>query len=381
MSPNRLNLDNDEIRARVRGYTPRPLPKSVARPAVYKKVVFDINCKQVPKLNLTKKTSPISDIKAPISPKILAKQPAFTNPVQSAVIRPQNVVLPPSEDSSEESPIESVKPAEFASEPFRVQEEDDQPDQSQKTDEQYQEIPTLPIPKKKPMIAKAGKLLSQVNSAYLISVLAILFIVGGALLGVSGFKANQKIESQAKALAADYRGAENYPENNGSFDETPVSKEAKQDYVVADDLPKLIKIPSIRVNARVKRITVNSSNMLELPKNVFDAGWYDGSAKPGENGVTLIDGHVSGPTQHGVFFYLNRVKVDDRIDIERGDGKIISYKIVSAELYDADKVDMKKVLEPIVKSRRGLNIMTWAGKYIAENQQYDKRLVVYAVEQ
>jgi hypothetical protein len=62
-----------------------------------------------------------------------------------------------------------------------------------------------------------------------------------------------------------------------------------------------------------------------------------------------------------------------------GDNSEYKYKVVALEKFDADKVDMNKVLKPYDANKQGLNIMTCNGKFIKDTQTYDKRLVVYTV--
>lgn len=214
------------------------------------------------------------------------------------------------------------------------------------------------------------------TSVALVSMAAFLFIIG---LGVSfnAWRINRLAKSQVAVLAknTDNQQTSDVP------DETEPDSSSAASYNVAADLPRFLRIPKIQVDAKVKRLGVKSDNELKAPSNIFDVGWYDGSAKPGENGTILLDGHVSGPTKRGVFYSLASLKTGDVIDIERGDSQIFHYKVVKSVLYDYDKVDMAAALTSAVPGKPGLNLMTCGGKFDVRTNKFEQRLVVFAVRQ
>lgn len=157
------------------------------------------------------------------------------------------------------------------------------------------------------------------------------------------------------------------------------TKTAVETYNVAADLPKFISIPAINVaKARVVQLGVTKSNQIATPSNIYDAGWYNGSAKPGAPGAMFIFGHVSSWQANGVFFDLKKLKKGDIVTITRGDNKTFTYTVASSKIYPADKVDMKTVLAPTDSSKPGLNLMTCTGQVIKGTSEFNERLVVFA---
>ena len=120
---------------------------------------------------------------------------------------------------------------------------------------------------------------------------------------------------------------------------------------------------------------------MQAPKSTFDVGWYDGSSKPGEPGAMFIDGHVSGPKNRGIFYDIKKLKKGDVVEIERGDGLKLEFKVVAVEKYDANNVDMNKALRSYDPSKQGLNLMTCAGQFLPKEQTFNQRVVVYTVLQ
>lgn len=151
-------------------------------------------------------------------------------------------------------------------------------------------------------------------------------------------------------------------------------------YVVSGSLPRFLKIEKLGINARVRHVGPENDNGIKGPSNIYDVGWYENSSRPGENGTVLIDGHVAGQTNRGVFYGLGTIKKGDKIGIERGDGKKLSYTVVNIEQVDFDNLDMNKVMNSAVATKPGLNLMTASGRYNVRTNQYEKRVIVYAVQ-
>lgn len=206
---------------------------------------------------------------------------------------------------------------------------------------------------------------------------AVLFIFGIGV-GVDQFSTNQKAKAQVKTLAAQTEAG-----SDGSLAGDIPSEEKPEGgvsgYRVSPLSPRTITIQKLGVEARVLRLGVKSNNELKAPANIYDAAWYEGSAKPGEEGAVLMNGHVHGPTQPGVFFGLKKLKSGDKITIERGDGKVFSYHVVKLQTYDKDNVDMGAALSSAEPGTPGLNLITCDGEYDSSGE-YNKRLLVFAVQ-
>jgi LPXTG-site transpeptidase (sortase) family protein len=154
-------------------------------------------------------------------------------------------------------------------------------------------------------------------------------------------------------------------------------------YVVAPNLPKYIKIPRLSVSARVKSMGITNKNEMQTPNNIYDTGWYDKSAHPGDPGsigAMLIDGHVHGPTLPGVFANIKKLQVSDSIQIVRGDNQVFTYKVVKVQNYDANTMNMGVLLASIQPGKPGLNLITCGGPFNRNSGEYTQRTVVFAVQ-
>ena len=209
------------------------------------------------------------------------------------------------------------------------------------------------------------------NSSTILMAFAVLLIVAGATVAFMGWHTNRKVVAQVQGLTQQQN-------DNSAPEESKPSPAAYGSYSVAPDLPRYVRIPKLGVVAMVQRQGVDKNGALKAPGNVHVAGWYDGSSKPGDGGAMLLDGHVAGPTQQGVFYNLKKLVAGDKIEVERGDGKVFSYKVVKSVSAKADKVDMASALLPVVDGKPGLNLITCTGNI--SGVHYDDRLVVYATQ-
>lgn len=163
-------------------------------------------------------------------------------------------------------------------------------------------------------------------------------------------------------------------------DESDVHPNDVERYAVAPELPRVLSIPSLGVKARVLGMDVTATNQLRAPNNINDAGWYNSSARPGQPGAVALNGHVSGPTQPGVFKKLQTLKNGDEIILDNGAKQSFRYKVAHVETLPVEKVEMVKYLQVYGDAEKGVNLMTCGGKFNAKTQQYESRTLVYATQ-
>ena len=150
-------------------------------------------------------------------------------------------------------------------------------------------------------------------------------------------------------------------------------------YHVPADLPKYVEIPAIGLGkTRILSLGVLANGAIATPPNIFDAGWYKDSAKPGQAGAMFIFGHLSSWQSNGAFHDLKKLKTGDKIIITRGDSKTFTYVVSRSESYAVEDVNMDTVLSPVTLNKPGLNLMTCDGKVIKGTSDFTRREVVYA---
>jgi LPXTG-site transpeptidase (sortase) family protein len=223
--------------------------------------------------------------------------------------------------------------------------------------------------------AEQPKSVKRKSNTVLLGMAAGLFIFG-IVVGVSGLRTNHNAMAQVNNLA-------NQPgSHNDGFPPTedkPTSSVFKS-YTVPATNPRYLTIPKFSVVSRVLNEGLNRSNQLIAPGNIFDTGWYNASAKPGdEAGAIVIDGHVSGPTKKGIFYNLKDLKIGDKINLERGDGKRYTFEVVNMKTYRSNQVDMSSLMVSAQPGKLGLNLISCTGKFDAQLGEFKDRLIVFAV--
>lgn len=150
------------------------------------------------------------------------------------------------------------------------------------------------------------------------------------------------------------------------------------DYKVDGGFPRYVSIPTLSLTARTIPVGVDGRGQPRLPVRSYDAGWYNVSSKPSEEGVTVLSGTCTTPLTKGVFEELHTVANGDEIIVERGDGIKVKYSVNYVEHVLTADLDMAKLLHPQEGYKTGLSIVTCSGTYDKKTNDMSERLVVYA---
>jgi len=142
-------------------------------------------------------------------------------------------------------------------------------------------------------------------------------------------------------------------------------------------LPVRLKIPSIRVDSAIEYVGLTAQGAVGIPADPANAAWYDLSPRPGDNGSSVITGHINwyyGAI--GVFANLNKVKPGDKITVQDIKGTAISFVVREIRIYDAaaEAVDVFTSYD----GKSHLNLITCDGTWSKATKQYSQRLVVFA---
>lgn len=209
--------------------------------------------------------------------------------------------------------------------------------------------------------------------------MAVTLFIAGVAISVLSLRTNSEVKAQVKSVSK----TQTKQDDDGGITEGVPNEDGNtpsvEYYKTASTYPRVIRIAKTKTEARVLALNIAPTGALKAPANIFDAGWYKDSAKPGEQGAMVIDGHVSGPTQPGVFKKLGSLVAGDTIEIERGDGTKFTYTVTATKVFDADKLDMSSVMVPSVAGKPGLNIITCGGKFNKTTNKFEQRTVVYSV--
>ncbi|MFO0920349.1 MAG: class F sortase [Candidatus Saccharimonadales bacterium] len=111
-------------------------------------------------------------------------------------------------------------------------------------------------------------------------------------------------------------------------------------------------------------------------------GWYEKSSKPGEDGVMVFVGYVSGEGNTGALREIKALKSEDFIQIETGDGRILRFKVKNISTRDTNETNFDDLLKPTNdQDKEAINIITYSDIDGSDKELAAKRYVVYAVKE
>lgn len=160
----------------------------------------------------------------------------------------------------------------------------------------------------------------------------------------------------------------------------PSEEEIPDDYnwKGKDSDPKLISMPSIKTKGFFQNVSVDQRKEVGVPNNIHLAGWFIKSSIPGEKGLSVVDGHVDGKNDPGIFKNLGKLKKGATFEIEYGSGDKQKFKVMT--ITTINKNEAPSVLfsqDPTQTSQ--LNLITCGGSYDKKARHYNDRIIVSSV--
>ena len=159
--------------------------------------------------------------------------------------------------------------------------------------------------------------------------------------------------------------------------DAPSEQPVPDTYSVPADKPLSIQLPTIKVEGYIEQVGVDKDNRMVVPSNVHMGGWYTKGALPGEDGLSIIDGHVHGIYAKGIFYNLGKLKADDAFTVTFGDKSIRKFKVTKVQTVSAKEADKTLFVRDKTISKQ-LNLITCTGKYNKDSKTYDSRVIIVA---
>jgi sortase (surface protein transpeptidase) len=156
-------------------------------------------------------------------------------------------------------------------------------------------------------------------------------------------------------------------------DEKPVPSGAT--YNVPADQPKKILIPSIGAEGFIQQVGEDQHKEISTPSNTNYAGWFVGSVKPGDKGLSIIDGHVSSRYGRALFAKVKNLQQGETVTIQFGDDSLRHFEVVERRELPKNEI-MPYLLKKHDDIDSQLNLITCGGTFDKSSQQYANRVVV-----
>lgn len=204
-------------------------------------------------------------------------------------------------------------------------------------------------------------------------IILILFMVVIARLAIWE---NQYYSSQEGRTRIMPRTPGDVSTDSTDVDESIISEQQISDHIVPSNHPRFLTIEKISVkNARIFSVNETPSGAIQVPRNIFDVGWYIKSSLPDTNGTAIFDGHNGGPTMQGVFKNLGLLTQGDIIIIEMGNGTKVHYQVYdnkSVSLEEANQ-KMRSLQTTPIEGTESISLITCTGEWSDLQKTYLSR--------
>jgi hypothetical protein len=148
-------------------------------------------------------------------------------------------------------------------------------------------------------------------------------------------------------------------------------------------IPVEIEIPSINVDAKIIPVGTDSSGALETPPlsgpQSYDAAWWDGGATPGQDGPSIIVGHIDSAAEGPlVFWNLHELVPGQAVEVTLADGAQVWFNVVGSQQVSKTDFPTQQVYGPTPWPT--LRLITCTGDFDPQTGHYDDNLIVYLDE-
>lgn len=140
-------------------------------------------------------------------------------------------------------------------------------------------------------------------------------------------------------------------------------------------VPDRLRIPALGIDSVIEGVGVRNNGAMDVPTNIWHAGWLENGVRPGETGNAVIAGHRDSVRGGAIFLDLEKLKVGDKIYVSDQWGWELTFEVTAMESYDPSNAPMERIFGET--SEKQLNLITCTGNFVPELHTYDQRLVVY----
>jgi len=130
------------------------------------------------------------------------------------------------------------------------------------------------------------------------------------------------------------------------------------------------------VSTRLVSLKLNPDRSLQVPGDPNSAGWWLGGPEPGEQGASVIAGHVDSRSGPAVFHRLHGLPSGAVIEVTAEEGSPARFVVQRTERYAKDRFPTRRVYGRTAGST--LRLVTCAGRFDAARGHYRDNLIVFA---
>ena len=142
-------------------------------------------------------------------------------------------------------------------------------------------------------------------------------------------------------------------------------------------LPVRLRIPSIGVDTSLMQLGLEADGAVEAPPSYQKAGWFTGSARPGQAGPAVLLGHVDTTAGPAVFFRLQELRPGDSVEVFRADGTKVTFRVSGQQEVAKSRFPTDLVYAPTLDP--SLRLVTCGGSFNKATGHYRDNIIVSAV--
>jgi hypothetical protein len=139
--------------------------------------------------------------------------------------------------------------------------------------------------------------------------------------------------------------------------------------------PVRLRIARLDLSTTLVRLHKLRDGSLEVPTRFDRAGWYVGSARPGDAGPAVLAGHVDSKDGPGVFFRLRLLRPGDLVVVDRADLSRITFTVTKVITVPKRSFPTAQVYSG---NQPGLRLITCGGAFDSASGHYRDNVIVFA---
>ena len=161
--------------------------------------------------------------------------------------------------------------------------------------------------------------------------------------------------------------------------ETPSTEKPDDSFVWKGEAadPKKIIIEDLEIDNYIQNVGIDQNNQIAVPNNTHIVGWFVDSVRPGERGLSIMDGHIDlrPNSADAAFQNLNQITAGAEVRVIFGDDSEKRFRVIQVQdvsLEDAGGALFSSL--PGVKNQ--LNLITCSGVYDESVETFSNRVIV-----
>jgi LPXTG-site transpeptidase (sortase) family protein len=146
--------------------------------------------------------------------------------------------------------------------------------------------------------------------------------------------------------------------------------------VVARSVPTSLSIPAIGVSVSLSALGLNPTGTVQVPTDYQQPGWYDLGPSPGQEGSSVILGHVDTVQGPAIFFNLRTLQAGDEVVVTLADSVVTTFQVNTVTMYLKTTFPAQEVYGTHGDS--ALQLVTCGGTFDTQTGHYLSNVVVYS---